>query len=196
MDLEPANVPRADVTAAESVDLDALGFGSLAWLRRASADARLPAWRLTPSRLAAYVTAVRALAYAGEVVEVEDPGVVLDVERQPLLRPWEYPLGWPGPTDPDPATALASLIAERPALAAAVRRHTTLEEFAAAHLKLTLCARALVLLYNADSATVPPQEVQAWAESQQPAAGAEADFAASLVTMAESRELIEGAFSL
>lgn len=175
--------------------VDAPDFGTLAWLRRASGDVRLPAWRLTPERLAAYVAGARALRYAGPGIEADDPGAVLDPNRQPLLRPWEYPPGYPGPGDRNPAHALAEFITQQPTLSAVLRPEVDLAEFGAAQLKLTVCARALVLLFGDDVADLVPDRLQAWLDAQQPGAGAEADFAASLLTTVEGYGAVTSAFA-
>lgn len=186
-------------TRGTGTGVDAPDFGSLAWLRRASGDMHLRPWRLTPDRLAAYATGMRALASGGAAVELADPGAVLDPDRQPLLRPWEAGGASSSASVPDPASdpahALAEALAARPPLEAVLRPHVALAEFAAAQAKLTVCVRALVLLAGDDALQINDARVQAWVDAQQPCPGAEADFGASLVTAAAGRAQIEAAFA-
>lgn len=91
--------------------------------------------------------------------------------------------------------AVAALLAERPALAAAVRSRTSLEEFAAAHLKLLVGVRALVRLFGVGAETLTADGVRAWAEAAHPREGAEADLAASLVTIVSARAHVDCGFT-
>ena len=164
------------------------------WLRRASGDAWLRPWRLTPKRLAAYAAAARSIAYGGPAVEAEAPAGLFDADRQPLLRPWAFGDGPGGPDAFDPARAVAELLAARPALAAAVRPHMSLDDSAAAQLKLLVSVRALVLLFGVGARDLTEDDVRAWVAAAGPRAGAEADFAASLVTLVAARAHVDSAF--
>jgi hypothetical protein len=144
----------------------------LAWLRRAAGDVRLAAWRLTPDRLAAYLAGVRAMARAGVAVDATDPGAVLDPDRQPALRPWEQGEHPPAPGDPDPVQTVTAELAARPGLAGVIEAQVPLAEFAAAHVKLMVCVRRLLLLAGEGAGTVTAAQVEGWVAAQRPRAGA------------------------
>lgn len=167
---------------------------AVARLRRASGDVRLRPWRLTRARLDAYVAAVRDLARAGRAAEAEDPGAALDRGRQPALRPWEAAGRPPRAGEPDPVRVVADAIRARPVLLAAVRVHLAPEEFAAAHVKLSVCARAAELL-TGSSDRPDVGQVRAWVAAHPPRPGPEADFVASLLVAAENQDLINAAYA-
>jgi hypothetical protein len=172
--------------------------GELAALRRASGDAHLRPYRLTPQRLAGYLAGVRALPDVDPDApggEADDPGAVLDADRNPGLRVWELLDLPPGTAPPDPAAALAGALAARPTLAAALRARVPLAEFAAAHLKLLVCVRALLLLAGEKAGALSAADLERWAAAQRPGSGADADFAASLVTAVAGRAEIDAAFA-
>lgn len=160
---------------------------AVAHLRRASGDVRLPPGRLTPVRLQAYIAAVRAIGRAQRAVVGEDPGAVLDRARQPALRPWEG-------GGSDPVRVVADAIRARPALLAAIRPHLAAAEFAAVHVRLSVCARAFELLGGAAG---PPngEQIRVWVSAHRPRPGPEADFAASLIAAADAQELINAAYA-
>jgi hypothetical protein len=161
----------------------------MAWLRRESGDVWLRPYRLTPERYAAYAAAVRAVVHGGAAVDADDPGELLDADRQPLLRPWALSESYPGAdgrTGPDLARALAERLATRPALADTIRAHVGLEEFAAAHLKLLVGVRALLRGFGTLAEALTADDVRRWAATQRPRDDAQADFLASLVTAASA----------
>lgn len=189
------SVPPEDAPEDANGEHPAGAAGVLDWARRESGDLWLRPWRLTPERLATYAACVRAIVDGGPAVNAEDPAAVLDADRQPVLRPWEFADAPDRPAGFDPARAVAALLAARPALAAAVQPHMALGDFAAAHLRLLVGVQALVRLFGVDAAALTVDRLCVWAD----AAGVrgtkeEEDFVASLATIVGARAHVDGRF--
>lgn len=184
----------ASLAPARDAEVDGVRESDLTWLRRASGDVRLRPWRLTATRLAAYLAGVRGLARGGPAVEAADPGAALDPDRQPALRPWEFGDTAPSLGDLDPAHVVTEELRARSALAAAISPHLPLDEFAATHVKLQVCVRALLLLAGEDALALEPGRLREWSDGQPPRSDADVDFAESLVTTVAGRADLHAAF--
>lgn len=176
----------------ESLHLDSAG--AVDRLRRAVGDTRLRPWRLTPVRFETYLAGIRAGIRTLPAAEAWAAQRALDPDRHPELTPWaaREPLR---AGEPDAAQRLAGAIRAQPPLAAALQRHVPVDDWAASHVKLIACARALSMFTGFDGELRDGRYVRAWLVTQRPRVGPEMDFAESLLVLADGVARLDAAYT-
>ncbi len=167
--------------------------GALDRLRRAVGDVRLRPWRVTPERFAAYLAGLHAIAGTIPKREARAAQLALDPERHPEFKPWASREALRA-GEPDPARLLAAAMRQQPAVAGALMRaRVPVDDWAATQTKMIACARALSFFIGAGGEPPGGRAIRAWLAAQRPRAGAEAEFAESLVAFTERGPQIDAA---